>query len=40
MIIKLKIFLIILIAITPICILWVKGIDKNKDIKSDDVEFP
>jgi len=40
MIIKLKIFLIILIAITPICILWVRGIDKNKDIKSDDIEFP
>lgn len=37
---KIKIFLLILIAITPICILWVKGIDKNKDIKSDDVEFP
>lgn len=40
MIIKIKIFLIILIAITPICILWVRGIDKNKDIKSDDIEFP
>ena len=34
------VYLIMFVITVIISVLWVKGIDKNKDIKSDDVEFP
>ena len=38
---KMIVVYLLMLAITIIIsVLWAIGIDKNKDIKSDDVEFP
>lgn len=34
------VYLIMFVITVLISVLWAIGIDKNKDIKSDDVEFP
>jgi len=35
-----KIFIIELLFLAPICWLWVKGIDNTKDVDRDKVDFP